>query len=101
MYSYSPIASDLLRKHKSALVFSVFDWDRFSKDDMAGEGIFSLSSIPAVSSESDVSQLRQTTLKLRLPPEPKGDAFYLLMHRSDNEAVEFVKKRKKRAKLER
>eukprot|EP00118_Oscarella_pearsei_P012338 m.90077 g.90077 ORF g.90077 m.90077 type:complete len:1167 (+) comp36639_c0_seq15:88-3588(+) len=98
---YVPIAAETLERNKTAIVFSVFDWDRFSGDDMAGEGIVLLSGIPHVSDERDIDYGRQITLKLRLPPEPEGETFRVLTHRTDKEAVKFVKKRQKLAKLER
>ena len=79
------------------LVFHVYDWNRITKDDLAGETILPLSSVPHLTSEAEVDGLKQTTMSLWLPPpEPKGGLFRIIESRKwDNEAVDFVKVRKK------
>ncbi|XP_065826132.1 protein unc-13 homolog D-like isoform X2 [Oscarella lobularis] len=75
------------------LVFHVYDWNRITKDDLAGETILPLSSVPHLTSEAEVDGLKQTTMSLWLPPpEPKGGLFRIIESRKwDNEAVDFVK----------
>lgn len=100
--SSSPTSSNAFRDFKPVLVFHVFDWDRITKDDLAGEAIFSLSSVPFVTSEAEVDGLKQTMMPLWLPPQPNGEIFRVIEGRTwDKEAVEFVKVRKKLGKMER
>eukprot|EP00118_Oscarella_pearsei_P016781 m.162435 g.162435 ORF g.162435 m.162435 type:complete len:1179 (+) comp38842_c1_seq6:139-3675(+) len=101
---YIPTSSDVLKKSHPVLVFHVFDWDRITKDDLAGEAILPLfSSVPHVSSEADLDRLEQTTMPLWLPPEvPSGEIFRIIESRTgDKEAMEFAKLRKKLGKMER
>lgn len=86
----------------ASIIFTCYDWDRFTKNDMMGEAVCLLSAVETVDSDTDVDHLEQIMLPLSLPSEPEDphSAYYVLQSRTwDKAAVEFIKMRKKTFKL--
>ena len=89
----------MYEKRNAALVFHVFDWNRIRRDDFVGEGLVHLASVPTVLNADEVDDLDRITLKLRLPSKPDGEEFKILRCRKDQEAIDFVQKRRKIEKM--
>ncbi|XP_065832700.1 BAI1-associated protein 3-like isoform X2 [Oscarella lobularis] len=96
---YVPLAENVYEKRNAALVFHVFDWNRIRRDDFVGEGLVHLASVPTVLNADEVDDLDRITLKLRLPSKPDGEEFKILRCRKDQEAIDFVQKRRKIEKM--
>lgn len=85
-----------------AILFTCYDWDALSGDDMIGEAIYLLPGTENVHAESEVASLDKVTLPLSLPSVPKNQhsAYFELEKRSsDDHAAQFIQSRKKAFKM--
>lgn len=85
-----------------AILFSCYDADKFTGDDIIGEAVHLLPGTKTVQYESEVGSFDHITLPLSLPSEPtdRQSAYFQLMKRtSDSNALEFIKGRKKAFKM--
>ena len=86
----------------ASILFTCYDWDRFTKDDLIGEAVCLLSEANTVDSEAEVDRLKQIMLPLSLPSEPKDrqSPYNILQSRTwDRVATDFIKMRKKMFKM--
>jgi hypothetical protein len=86
----------------ASILFTCYDWDRFTKDDLIGEAVCLLSEASSVDTEADIDHLKQIMLPLSLPSEPEDrhTPYNVLQSRSwDKVATEFIKMRKKTFKM--
>ena len=85
-----------------AILFTCYDWDAFSGDDIIGEAVYLLPGTENVHTESEVGSLDKVTLPLSLPSIPKNQhsAYFELEKRSsDDNALNFIQSRKKAFKM--
>ncbi|XP_062507972.1 protein unc-13 homolog D-like isoform X2 [Corticium candelabrum] len=85
-----------------AILFTCYDWDSITGDDLIGEAVYLLSGTKEVHSESEVARFDIVTLPLSLPTRPSSSscAYAELERRtSDEHALKFVERRKKAFKM--
>ena len=99
---FSQCEPSTLDAEGAAILFTCYDWDRFTKDDLIGEAVCLLSDAERVDSASDVNHARQIMLPLSLPSVPKDrqSVYHILNSRKwDKNAVKFIEMRQKIFKL--